>query len=234
MASENKHDNTEDQTAIENLNSTLTSAGEKVAANKKIIWWGIGIVAVVAAFIMSYLFIYRNPRLNNSWEAYNKVQLQTMRGELNDSTAAVQYQKVADEYSGTNAGACAALAAAESFYDLGKYDQAIKYLDKFDVSEPVIMAQSRLLLGDCYVNKGAGSYSKAIEAYQEAISKADGNPQIVPIALIKEANVYDAQKKYDKALECYTTIKNSYPEFQFGNGMNVDAYIERENSRLGK
>ncbi|MDE6294830.1 MAG: hypothetical protein K2M03_02065, partial [Muribaculaceae bacterium] len=59
-------------------------------------------------------------------------------------------------------------------------------------------------------------------------------PQIVPIALLKEANVYDEQKKYQNALDCYTRIQTEFPTFQFGNGMSVEAYIAREQARLGK
>lgn len=234
MASENKQVNNQDPNAIENLNLHLTSAGERIAANKKAVWWTLGITLIIALIILSYIFFYRNPRVQNSWNAYNKVMLQVQKGELNDSTSAAAYQKVADEFGSTDAGSCAALSAAESYYDQGKYDLAIKYLEKFSTSEPVMEAQSRVLLGDCYVNKGANSYDKALEAYAKAISKADGNPQIVPIVLIKEANIFDAQKKYDKALECYQKIKIDFPEFQFGNGMSVDAYIAREKARLGK
>ena len=234
MASDNKHQENQDQNAIENLNSHLTSAGERIANNKKIIWWVVGIIAVAACFVLSYLFIYRNPRLQNSWSAYNKVLLQVQKGELTDSASATAYQKVADEFSNTDAGSCAALAAAEAFYDQRKFDEAIKYLENFSTSEPVLEAQSRVLLGDCYVNKGAANYGNAIDAYEQAISKADKNPQIVPMVLIKEANVYDAQKKYDKALECYERLKAEYPQFQFGNGMTVEGFIAREKARLGK
>lgn len=234
MASENRNEQNQEQNSIENLNSHLTAAGQHLANNKKVLWWIIGVVAVVACFVISYLFIYRNPRIQNSWSSYNKVLLQVQKGELTDSASAVAYKKVADDFSGTDAGACAALAAAEAFYDQEKYDDAIKYLEKFDSSEPVIYAQSRVLLGDCYVNKGPASYPAALEAYQKAISKADGNPQIVPVVLIKEANVYDAQKDYANALSCYEQIKNGYPQFQFGNGMTVDGYIAREKARLGK
>ena len=68
----------------------------------------------------------------------------------------------------------------------------------------------------------------------EAISRADRNPQIVPRVLLKKANIYDAQKKYADALKCYETLKTEYPEFRLGSGMSVDAYIEREKARLGK
>lgn len=231
MASEKN--NEPEQTVVDNLNSHLTSAGEKVAGNKKIIFWCVGALCVVAAFVLSYLFIYKNPRLENSWSAYDKVQLMVQKGELaSDTVAAREYAKVADNFTSTQAGEMAALSAAEAFYNIKKYDDAIKYLEKCDIDEPVLNTQAKVLLGDCYVNKK--QYDKAIDAFQSAIKKAAGNPELVPLILIKEANVYDAQKKYDKALDCYTQIKQNFPSFSFDNGLSIDAYIERENARMGK
>ena len=226
--------NREDEaTVIENLNSNLTKAGEKVANNKKVIYIIAGAVAVVAAFVLSYLFIFRNPRLQNSWEAYNKVLLMQQKGELaNDTLAAKEYQKVFDTFSSTPAGNVAALAAAEAYYNVKNYDAAIKLLEKLDLSEPNLQSQSRALLGDCYVNKK--QYDKAIQAFEEAIKIADRNPELVPGYLIKEANIYNAQKKYDKSLACYEQIQKEYPTYTFNNGLDIEFYIEREKAYAGK
>lgn len=226
--------NREDEaTVIENLNSNLTKAGEKVANNKKVIYIIAGAVAVVAAFVLSYLFIFRNPRLQNSWEAYNKVLLMQQKGELaNDTLAAKEYQKVFDTFSSTPAGNVAALAAAEAYYNVKNYDAAIKLLEKLDLSEPNLQSQSRALLGDCYVNKK--QYDKAIQAFDEAIKIADRNPELVPGYLIKEANIYNAQKKYDKSLACYEQIQKEYPTYTFNNGLDIEFYIEREKAYAGK
>ena len=232
MASHNHNNREEGSTVVENLDSHLTKAGRTVANNKKIIYICVGVVAVVAAFVLSYLFIYRNPRLQNSWEAYNKVLLMQQKGEMNDSVAGLEYQKISTNFSSTPAGNVAALAAAEAFYNVKKYDEAIKLLEKMDLSEPVLQSQSRALLGDCYVNKK--NYDAAIEAFDKAIKIADGNPELVPGYLIKEANIYNFQKKYDKSLACYEEIKAKYPNYTFGNGLDINYYIEREKAFAGK
>jgi tetratricopeptide (TPR) repeat protein len=226
MANKNE---VEEQNAIDKLNTNLGEASEKIAQNKKVIFWAVGGLAVVAAFVLSYLFIYRNPQLNKAFEAYNQVEI---KAEGNDSVAAAEYKKVADEYGSNDAGNLAALSAAEAYYNQGKYKEAVKYLEDFSTSEPVLGANALALTGDCYVN--LKQYDKALEYFNKAIKKADKNPQIVPRVLLKEANVYDEQKKYDKALECYQQIKDQYPSFQTGNGAGIDAYIAREQARLGK
>lgn len=223
----NKHE-AEEANAIEKINDNLSSATEKIANNKKVIYWIIGGILVIAVFIVSYLYIYRNPRLNRSFEAYNQVEI---LAQGNDSIAAAEYAKVADKFGGNDAGHIAALNAAEHYYTLGKYKEALKYIDKFSTSEPVLAANALVLKGDCQVN--LKQYDQAIDSYKKAIKKAKGNEQIVPRVLLKEANVYDVQKKYDLALECYQTIKKDFPTFNLGIG-DIDAYIGREQSRLGK
>lgn len=223
------NDKQEEKTAIENVNETLTNAGQKLADNKTMIGWIVGGVFVIAALIIGYMYFYRTPQVNKAYEAYNQVEISAAG---NDSIAAAQYKKVADENKGNTAGKLAALSAGEALYNQGKYKEAAEYLERFSSSEPVLEANAIVLTGDCYVN--LKQYDKAISCYDKAINKADNNSQIVPRVLLKEANVYDAQKNYQKALECYQKIAKDFPQFQLGNGMTIEAYIERENARLGK
>lgn len=227
MASQNQ--NNQDETTIDKVNSHLTAAGQKVADNKKYVFWGVGAILIIGVFILSYLFIYKKPHDQKAYEAYNKVQLTALG---NDSIASAQYKEVADKFSGDAAGKLAALSAGETLYNEGKYEEAAKYLQKFDSDDALLNANALVLTGDCYVN--LKKYDEALDFYRKAIKVADRNPQVVPRVLLKEANIYDEQKKYEEALGCYTNIKKDYPQFQLGNGMSIDAYIARENARLGK
>ena len=173
MASNNENNPQEEIRGIENLDAQLTSAGNKLADNKKIIYWATGAVVIIGALLAGYFFLYRNPNINKSFEAYNQVEIDAAG---NDSVAAVKYLDVAN----TN------------------------------------------------------NYAEALKCFDQAISIADRNPQIVPRVLLKEANIYDAQKKYADALKCYEQIKTEYPEFRLGGGLTIDAYIEREKARIGK
>ena len=150
MASQNQQQ--QDETAIDKMNSHLTSAGEKVANNKKIIFWGVGAILVVACFALSYIFIYRNPHVKDSFEAYNKVETEAL---ANDSLAAVKYKEVADKYKGDTAGKLAALSAGEALYNEGKYEEAAEYLKRFSSKDEVLEANVLVLIGDCYVNRYA-------------------------------------------------------------------------------
>lgn len=221
--------NEQDESAIEKLNSNLTGASERIAQNKKAVFLTLGITVLIAAIVLCYVFFFRNPKVNRAFEAYNQVEISAAG---NDSVAAVEYKKVGDKYSGTDAGKLAYLSAAESLYNTGRYKEAIECLDKFSSSETVLESNALVLKGDCYVN--LKKYDDALGCYDKAVKKAGVNEQIVPRVLLKEANIYDEQKKYDKALECYEKISKEYPMFTPGNGVTIEAYAEREKARLGK
>lgn len=219
----------QEELAIDRMNSRLTDAGNKIADNKKIIFIALGVILVVAAFTMSYLFIYRNPHIQKAFDAYNQVETQQI---ASDSVAAQQYMEVADNYKGDMAGKLAALSAGEALYNQGRYEEAAEYLKRFSSKDDVLDANVLVLTGDCYVN--LEKYDEALNYYSKAVRKAAGNPQIVPRVLLKEANVYDVQGNFGKALECYKEIKNNFPTFRLGNGMEMDAYISREEARLAQ
>ena len=225
MASSNQTPEQPDQ--LENINNRLTNLGRNIETNKKAMGIAMGAILVVACLTFAWLYLYKIPKNNKAMEAYNKVELTALG---NDSTTAAMYKKVADEYGGTNAGKLAALSAAETLYNSGKYEEAAKYLKDFSTGDKVLAANAQVLLGDCYVN--LKKYDEAISAFKYAEKKADKNPQIAPRALLKMAVVYDEQKKYGDALKCYETIKKDYPQFSLGNGLSIDSYIEREKARL--
>ncbi len=225
MASTNQTPEQPDQ--LEEINSRLTDLGRNIETNKKAMGIALGAILVVAALFFIWLYLYKVPTGNKAMEAYNKVELSAMG---NDSISAAQYKKVADEYGSTAAGKLASLSAAQTLYNSGKYEEAAKYLKKFSSKDKVLDANAQILLGDCYVN--LKKYDDAISAFKDAVKKADGNPQIAPRALLKEAVVYDEQKKFNDALNCYETIKKDYPQFTLGNGLSIDTYIEREKARI--
>lgn len=224
MASKN---NIEEQNSIDQLNDTLTNVSHHVERNKKYIFWACGAILAIGAFVIGYLFIYKNPRENKSFEEYAAVELKAMG---NDSLATAEYMRLAGKYSSFGGGNLAALNAGELLYSQGKFQEAAKYLKMFSTSEPIMQANVYRMIGDCYVN--LDNYKEALNYFDKSISRADGNPQITPGVLMKKAAVYDEQKEYSKALDCYEEIENEYPEFSFG--LPIDAYIAREKARLGK
>ena len=90
------NENNQDLNAIDNLNTSLTHAGETVANNKKILYWALGIIAAIAVCGAAYMWLYQVPLVKNSQAAYDQVLTKAMG---NDSIAAAEFAKVVIYFS---------------------------------------------------------------------------------------------------------------------------------------
>ncbi len=211
---------------MENVNETQKQAPEtqEVEANgknnrKTIVTIGI----IVAALIIIGLIWFAVDR-NSSAKADEAIALADV--EMNDSIALKYYMDAAE--LGHKSGNRAKLHAAIALYQQGKYEDALKYLKDASVSSDIVEAGKYSLMGDCYVN--LKNYDEALSSYNKAVSAADNNPQIVPFVLVKEANVYRAQKRYREEDNCYKKIISEYPAYASGLRFDIKKYAERANA----
>ena len=226
MAKENQ---TENRTAVEELNDSLTGIEQKVQNNQKTIMWAcVAVVAVVCAVLICVYGI-RRPGIESANNAIGQADLTMAMG--NDSLALQQYQQVADEY-GYEAGNRAQLNAAILLYQQGKYQEAINYLKNYSANESIIGASSKALEGDCYVN--LKNYNEAIDCYREAAKISDKNPSYTPYFLMKEATVQRELKNYKAEADLYRTIRDEYPEYAAMQQIDFEKYIARAEAQAGE
>lgn len=186
--------------------------------SKKIIAVSV-IVLVCIVGILVWFFVAKN----GSAKADEAIARADAAASANDSTALVLYKDAAQH--GYKSGNRARLEVAMRLYQEGKYEEALSYLKDASVDDKIVAAGALTLEGDCYVN--LKKYDEAISAYGKAVSKADKNPAIVPVILIKEANVYRAQNNYAKEAEVLKNIIDNYPQFAASNQADVRKLYER-------
>lgn len=129
---------------------------------------------------------------------------------------------VADEYSGTNSGNLANAYAGIAFAQLGKYEDAINYLEKFDGDDQMVAPAAKGTLGNCYAQ--IGEKSKAIDCFIDAAESADNNV-ISPYYLLQAGIMYEQTGAPNKALSVYEQIKNKYPTST--QATSIEKYINR-------
>lgn len=134
---------------------------------------------------------------------------------------------LADEYSSTKAGNLAKLYAGLCSAELGKWEDAVKYLEDFSQQDDVVISPlSQFALANAYVN--TKQLDKAVETFKKAASNADSkvvsgtNNSISPLCLHRAAEVLVSQKKDADALALYNEIKTKYP----ASALEVDKYIQ--------
>lgn len=225
MAKESKTQET--RTSIDELNESLSGLEQRVEQNKKsVIWYAVALLVVIGLGL-GYYYGKKSAK-EDAGEMIGKADIELMQG--NDSVALAQYQAVAAEYSNGVANR-ANLNAAILLYQKGKYEEALKAVENYDVEEELVGAASQSLKGDCLVN--LKKYDEAVAAYDKAISVANGNELYAPVFMMKKATVLSAQQKYSEAAAIYQNIKDNYSKYVNAYRVNIDKYIDRSNYLAG-
>lgn len=225
----NKPNNEQIHTSIDEVNDTLTGIGEKVQSNPKIIVWSCVAVAVIVAAVLIYVYAIRQPGQNAANNAIGQADMELLMG--NDSIALAKYQQVAADH-GYAAGNLANLNAAILLYKQGKYEDALKHLKDYDATESIIGAAAKSLEGDCYVN--LKQYPQAIDCYKSAVKLSDNNPHYTPAFMLKEATVLREQKDYAAEAAIYEKIVKEYPNYGAEIGVDMQKYLERAKDAASK
>lgn len=195
----------------------------RAKANSKLI---LALTIFICALIIGLLvwfFVSKNGS-SRADEAIAKADM-----EMNDSTALVLYKEAAGH--GYKSGNRARLEVATRLYEQGKYDEALTYLEDASFSDHIVKSGALTLEGDCYVN--LKKYAEALKAYDKAIGAADKNPTIVPLLLIKKANIYRNEKNYQAEYEALKAVITDYPQFVQSTQTDIRKMYERAKAASG-
>ena len=151
-----------------------------------------------------------------------------------DSTGYAGFVKIASDYSSTPAGNLANLYAGLCYANLDKWEDAVKFLDKYSPANDEMVSPAAIAaLGNAYAH--VKQLDKAVDALKKAAKMADSqalentNNSLSPTFLIQAATILESQNKKDEALKIYQDIKKKYVNSTVA--AEIDKYIERA---LGK
>ena len=214
------------------LDETASITEDWVAKNQKVI---IGLVAVAAIITIGYLGYQRFVAAPQEEEAANEMFVAQQNFQkategvasdslyklsLNGSEGKFGFLKIADEYSGTDAGNLANYYAGIAYLNTGKYTEAIDYLSKFKSDDIVLGALAKGAIGDAYSQKNQPK--EALENYVKA-AESNKNDFTTPRFLLKAGKTALALGNKADALKYFTDIKDNFegtPE-----GASVDVLI---------
>lgn len=210
------------ETGLDELNDSLTRLTNKVQDNKKPVMIAMLVVIAIICVILAYVYFFRGPGIEKANDAIGAADLELAQG--NDSTALVAYRNVADNMS-YDASNRAALQSAIMLYKEGKYEEALKYADRYSAKDAVVGAAAYSLKGDCLVN--LDRMDEAVKAFKEAIRTSDHNPAYTPFFMLKLARVYAAQGKHAKEAETYAEVVKEYPLYGSQHNIDVQKLLDR-------
>lgn len=208
----------------EQVVQALSKTEEFFSKNKNTLFYTlIGVVVVCAAFFAIQQF-YTKP-LKEEAMAQLFVAEQNFRSEsfeiaLNGDGNALGFAQIISEY-GKKAGTAVYLYAGICELNLGNYQAAINYLDKYKSKDNILQARAYSCIGDAYV--GLENNSKAVSFYIKAADLDDN--MLAAGYLLKAGIVYEEMGNKDEAVKAYQRIKDNYP--QTYEGFEIDKYLSR-------
>ena len=223
---------TNQQQAAPTMEQSLNQSEAFFLKYKKAIIAAVVALIVIVAGIVLYKTYVSGPREVKASTAIAKgqeyFQAANYEKALNgDSVNFKGFAKLADEYSSTAAGNLANLYAGLCYAKLDKWEDAVKYLEKYDAADDqMISPAAEGALGNAYAH--LNQLDKAVSHLKKAAEKADNN-SLSPTFLIQAGEILESQGKNDEALKLYQTVKEKY--FNSMAYQTIDGYIERVSAK---
>ncbi|MEK7263204.1 MAG: tetratricopeptide repeat protein [Bacteroidota bacterium] len=127
---------------------------------------------------------------------------------------------IADMYSGTNAGEVARLLLANSYYALGKTDDAMKEYENCSLADSRLKAAVYAGVAACYESKK--NYADAATQYQKAASFGESVPGTAEY-MFNAARCFSLSGQSESAIELLKRIKSEFPLSQYAR--DIDRYL---------
>ncbi|NMH29367.1 tetratricopeptide repeat protein [Flavobacterium silvaticum] len=214
------------------LDETASKTEDWVLRNQKAIFGIVGAIALATVGYLMYGKFISEPKEDKASEDMFAAQQnfqKALDGQKADSLFTLSlkgsegkfgFVDIADKYSGTDAGNLANYYAGIAYLNTGKYDDAIKYLDKFKSKDQFLPVFALGAKGDAYSQKN--QQKEALDLYLEA-SNTNKNDFTTPMYLLKAAKVAIALNKKEDALKYLNDIKDNYPSSN--EASNLDAWF---------
>ena len=201
------------------LDATASRTEDFVAKNQKVIIGVVGAIALITVGYLAYQKFVAAPKQEdaatemflaqqNFQKATDGVASDSLyKLSLNGSEGKFGFLKIADEYSGTDAGNLANYYAGIALLNTGKYTDAIEYLGQFKSEDVILTALAKGAIGDAYSQNNQAK--EALEYYIKA-AESNKNDFTTPRFLLKAGKVALAQGKKEDALKYFTDIKDNF------------------------
>lgn len=210
-----------------NVDEALSTSEAFLIKYKNVLLGAVAALVIVVCGYLGYKHFISEPKEAKASEALFRGEqyfgAESYELALNgDSLGNAGFLKIADEFSGTSAGNLANAYSGICYAQLGKYEDAVKYLDKFNGKDQLVAPAILGTIGNCYAQMG--QLDKAAATLIKAANRAN-SLSLSPIYLIQAGQIFEKQGKNAEAVEAYKQVKNKYANSY--QAMDIDKYIER-------
>ncbi|MDX5419457.1 MAG: tetratricopeptide repeat protein [Hymenobacteraceae bacterium] len=209
MAKETVQKHSDFEELVENpdvLADRLAQSEDFVKKNKTKL---LGVFAAIAAIIVAG-FLYYNYRNSQNQEAQEAMfqavyyfEADSLNKALNGDGQYDGLLKIADDYSGTDAGNLANFYAGVALLKQGNFAEAQSHLEDFKSDDFLLQARAYSLTGDALSEQG--KYEEAADMYNKAANH-NSNQYFSPQYLMKAGIALEAANNFKAAADTYDKI----------------------------
>ncbi len=187
---------------------------------------GIAAIVVIGGAIFGYSYFISAPNEKKATESMRYAEeyfrQDSVRLALDGDNLNPGFLKIISKYGSTKAGNLAHFYAGSCYIKMGDFKNAIKHLQDFSTSEPLVKARAKSLLADA--NSELGQKEEAAKLYKEAGTLFDKDDFFSPQYLFRAGYLYESMGKTKDAIEMYQLIKEKYPQYK---EYDIDKYLGR-------
>ena len=208
----------------ENVAEKVSAVEKFFNENKKVIWGVLAAAILAGLAVLCYHKFYVEPRRAEAQEQMFPAEASFRSGNydiaLNGDGNVLGFSQIISEY-GSYAGTAVYFYAGVCELQLGKYEEALSYLDKYNGKDEILKARAIACKGDAYV--GLEKYKEAVSCFEKAAGVSDN--MFAAAYLLKAGIACEELGDSAKALSFYKKIKDQYPQSM--EGYDIDKYISR-------
>ena len=211
---------------LKEVEHALTTAELFFEKNAKLISIIFGGAVVLALLLLATHRFYTLPRETKAKEqiftAEQYFEKDSFNLALNGDGNYPGVLDIIDNYGRTPSGNLAKYYAGISYLHIGKYKEAIEYLESFKTDDLLLKPIAAGAIGDAYAEQG--NKEKALKYYTDAVEMNDNN-FTTPVYMLKQGRMFEMMGNKEKALSTYKLIKDKYADSN--EGRLADKYIAR-------
>lgn len=212
---------------VNEIDETIKVSTSFIEKNFKTLATAIGGVLAVIIICLVVNQYYIQPNKLKAADSIAAAQQHFQQGmyeqALNGDGTNLGFLQVIEQYGSTPSGNIARLYAGLCFAQTEKYEEAVKYLEDYDLCDDQMVSNAAIAaLGNCYAQLGQNE--KAASTLLKAAKRANSTT-LSPLFYLQAGQIYESLGNKDEALKCYETIKNEYPQSM--QRQDIDKYIER-------
>ena len=183
-----------------------------------------GLVLLIGGYI-AYKYLYMGPRQTEALEKMYRAEQQFAQDSFalalqNPGGGYDGFLGIIDNYGGTKAANLAKYYAGVCYLNLGRYQDAIDYINDFSADGKVTPITKYGTLGDAYSE--LNDFESAINNYKRATNQ-DANDVLTPYYLEKLGLLLRKQGDTDGANDAFQRIKDEFPGSSIS--ANADRYL---------